>query len=116
MNRRSFYPFIFIIIGLATFGLFFELFTNTSAFLSRLFITALTFVLVVYLFKKFFGRRYGSPNRSQRLKPKRIKYSKSTQRKTQNAKASRPILRKRSQVNLTVIEGRKNKKKNRAHF
>ncbi len=56
-RRRSFYPLLFVVIGLALFGLFYELLTNTSAFLSRLLITALTIVLVVYLFRRFSGKR-----------------------------------------------------------
>lgn len=115
MNRHSFYPIVIFVIGLAMFGLFYELITNTTAFLSTLFYTALTIALIIYLFKRFLSNKYGA--QYYRQKPKRVKYSKpqakSTHSKTKN---SRPLVRKRSEVNLTVIEGKKSKKKNRAHF
>ncbi|WP_332697945.1 SA1362 family protein [Halalkalibacter lacteus] len=122
---------VFAIIGLG-----YELLYNPLGFLTRILMMA-GFIAVIFLvYRWFMARRYGTPlfpsqsgpNRAQLRKAKRT----STKRQTSPAKTaafkpkstnvvsakkkpSRPK-RRREDHNLTVIEGKKNKKKNRAFF
>lgn len=122
----------YIIIALALFGLFSSLFQNPMQFLQRALLFGLV-LLVLYLFYRMFTtstsnrsqqdayrraakktiKKYNT-NKSSSLKRPLINKSKT---KSMNKKpVSSPLLKKKIKdtSHLTVIEGEKGKKKNRA--
>ncbi|MBP0724429.1 hypothetical protein J5Y03_04410 [Bacillus sp. RG28] len=131
MNRRMFSSISYIIIALALFGLFSSLIENPMKFLQRGLLFGLV-LLVLYLFYRMFTtstttrsdhdayRRAAKKTvkkyttKSNSLKKPLIKNSKA---KSMSKKpVSTPLLKKKSKdtSHLTVIEGEKGKKKNRA--
>jgi small-conductance mechanosensitive channel len=125
MFRRSYHPIVLTIIGLALLGIGVQMFTNTSAFFTQVFVTIGIVALLIFVIKTFimpkllrrqggFGQAHGgSPQWQQTKKKKSASFS--TKKKDKKA-ISRPLIKRQSDVKLTVIEGKKNKKKSRALF
>lgn len=115
-------PIPIIVLGviiLAALGLGVRLFKDPMSVLTTILITVIVAGVIVFVYKKF-----SSPSNSNQKAYKRaVKQSKKKQRQrkegsvvhyssTQNKNKMRT--RKKSDVHLTVIEGKKGKKKNRA--
>lgn len=122
MRQRLFPTIFYLIIGLAIFGFLYRLIKEPGQlFMSLLFVIGL--LVVFYAIYHFFlSGRSGSKDMKrykQAVKQSKRKYkpSSSTVQKTTSLKGglSKPNKRKaRTNTHLTVIEGAKNKKKNRA--
>lgn len=132
-RRSSTHPIIILIIGLAGFGLLYRLVKNPLGLISEIFIAAaivgVIYMIYKFLMKKRFGGGLGPSNSKYR---KAAQQSKKRYRETSNqltkvrslsqkALTSKKTIHshqanKRKDHNLTVIEGKKNKKKNRAFF
>ena len=133
MNGRSFMFAIFVlIIGLAIFGLVSSAITNPKGMLQDIGIMLLV-VGIFYLLYKMFTNSSGSANSQnsykRAAKQSNRKYGKQNVAPLSNSflkrnasddkgKKGNPtsLKRKRKQSHLTVIEGKKNKKKDRASF
>ncbi len=125
MTRYSFHPLILCVLVLSIIGLFFRLLTEPAALFQQLLFMVVFVAIIFFLFKKFLAHKlnagtYASSHQSQ---PKRMASKVSAgsnvvphKKKKENKKFNRPLTKKRTDVNLTVIEGKKNKKKNRALF
>ncbi|MBC6974412.1 hypothetical protein H9I32_19110 [Bacillus sp. Xin] len=133
MNGRSFtFALVMLIIGLAIFGLVSSAITNPYGMIKNIAIMLLV-VGVFYLLYKMFTSSSGSAN-SQNSYKRAAKHSNRKYGKQNVAPLSNSLLkrnasddkvkkgnssvlkRKRKQSHLTVIEGKKNKKKDRASF
>ncbi|WJE51667.1 SA1362 family protein [Bacillus cereus] len=133
MNGRSFtFALVMLIIGLAIFGLVSSAITNPYGMVKNIAIMLLV-VGVFYLLYKMFTSSSGSAN-SQNSYKRAAKQSNQKYGKQNVAPLSNSLLkrnasddkgkkgnssvlkRKRKQSHLTVIEGKKNKKKDRASF
>ncbi|MEH7458567.1 hypothetical protein CON65_04545 [Bacillus pseudomycoides] len=133
MNGRSFMFAIFVlIIGLAIFGLVSSAITDPKGMLQNIGIMLLV-VGIFYLLYKMFTNSSGSANSQnsykRAAKQSNRKYGKQNVAPLSNSflkrnasddkgKKGNPtsLKRKRKQSHLTVIEGKKNKKKDRASF
>ncbi|KEK26133.1 SA1362 family protein [Bacillus gaemokensis] len=133
MNGRSFmFAFFVLIIGLAIFGLISSVITDPYGMLKNIGIMLLV-VGIFYLLYKMFTNSSGSANSQnsykRAAKQSNRKYGKQNvaplsnsllKRNTSDDKGKKgnPSLlkRKKKQSHLTVIEGKKNKKKDRASF
>ncbi|MCA1023006.1 MULTISPECIES: SA1362 family protein [Halobacillus] len=128
-------PVMYILIGLAIFFVGVQLFTNTSGFLINIVImigmAAILYGAIYYFFLRGRGFSGGSGNRTEMKKYKQaVKQSKQKYKQpapaikkspaAKTAVKSAPFTRKnRRRTNgpqLRVIEGNKNKDKNRASF
>ncbi|MDM5156402.1 SA1362 family protein [Bacillus sp. DX1.1] len=133
MNGRSFmFALFLVIIGLAIFGLVISAITDPYGVVRNI-VTMLIVVGVFYLLYKMFTNSSGSANSQnsykRAAKQSKQKYGKQNVAPLSNSllkrnapddkgkKGNQPLLkRKRKQSHLTVIEGKKNKKKDRASF
>ncbi|MCE7794312.1 hypothetical protein K8O68_18185 [Salipaludibacillus sp. CUR1] len=128
MFRNSYHPVILTIMGLAVIGIGFRLFTNPGAFVTQILVTVGIVALILLLFKSFIMprlmRRQASFAHQQGMhayqgQPKKKKpISFSNKKKEKKKSINRPLVKRQSDVKLTVIEGKKNKqkKKSRALF
>jgi glucan phosphoethanolaminetransferase (alkaline phosphatase superfamily) len=124
MSNRLFTPIVLTIIGLAILGIA----SNPAGLLKQLVIIAII-VLVFYLLYKMFthsnnkgSNGKASYNRAARKSAKKYAVGK---QESNSSKKVAPIqllnpkantIKKRKQTHLTVIEGKKGKKKDRASF
>ncbi len=124
MTRHSFHPLILCVLGLSITGFIYRLYSNPVALFEQAFFMVVFVAIVFLLVKKFLAHKHSTANyyRSQ-PQPKRVNFKASThnnviphKKKKDSKKFSRPLVKKRSAVTLTVIEGKKSKKKNRALF
>jgi hypothetical protein len=122
-NRRKIHPVLWGIILLAVVGFLYNLISSPQELFTTLLITAVIITVLYFLFKRF------SPGMSS---PDSGKYQKAVRQSkkrygSQPAPAKKPSLlsskpkssgskKRKKEHNLTVIEGKKNKKKNRASF
>lgn len=122
MQRNSIHPLILTIIGLAIIGLGYRLIVSPGAFITQVLVTVgLVTILVLVLSKFIMPRIMGN-----RTNYSQSKYQKAARKQQQpipfkpksdkKKRSSRPLVKRQSNVRLTVIEGKKNKKKNRALF
>ncbi|MDQ0256269.1 hypothetical protein J2S74_003687 [Evansella vedderi] len=125
MLRHSYHPLILTIIGLAILGIGYNLVRSPGAFFTQILITAGIVVLLIFVMKKFILPRlmrsqapYGQPQSMYTQKSQSTKRPAtfSSKKKDKKKRISRPLVKRQSDVKLTVIEGKKNKKKNRALF
>ncbi|MFB5662015.1 SA1362 family protein [Alteribacillus sp. HJP-4] len=124
MSRLPANPFTLILFGLAVLGLGYQLTTDPLGLLTYLLVGAAVAVGIYFLFTRVILKRTmmnqyrtaARPKTSPRQQPpaKSAKLSKNTVQPKKHP--SRAITKKRSDHNLTVIEGKKNRKKNRALF
>lgn len=124
MTRYSFHPLILCVLGLSIIGLFHRMYTDPIGLISQLLFMVVFAAILFFLFKKFMARKLGIGPKYSSHQPQLKKNSKAStnsnviphRKKKETKKFSRPLVKKRTEVNLTVIEGKKNKKKNRALF
>lgn len=128
MNRLI-QPAIGIIIGLGAIGIIYSLITSPGQFARTLLYTAIGACILFLVLRYFVTRRMGkegaaykkaakqSARRFHDKKPKRTVKNRHTHlRSISNPNAKPLVIRKKSKTQLTVIEGKKNKKKKRALF
>ncbi|MBM7584592.1 membrane protein implicated in regulation of membrane protease activity [Bacillus pakistanensis] len=107
-----------ILISLATIGLVSFLIKDPLALLRSIFIYAAVAGIIYFIYRKWFSSK--PKNKEQRAFAKAAKMSKKRIKKknpTVNASGQKPKkkpIRKKSTAQLTVIEGKKNKKNKRA--
>lgn len=125
MQRNSYHPLVLTIIGLAIVGLGYRIVTDPGAFVNQILVTVgivtiLILVMIRFVIPRIMRNRttfYQSHNKFQKAARKQhqqpIPFKPKNVRKK---RPSRPLVKRQSNVKLTVIEGKKNKKKNRALF
>src|SRR5690554_4152420 len=125
MQRKSYHPLVLTIIGLAIVGLGYQLVVSPGAFISRILITigiiaVLFFVVTRFVMPRIMRNngmyvRAAKSSQAKKQAPKQpISFKKA--KKEKRKRISRPLVKRQSNVKLTVIEGKKNKKKSRALF
>lgn len=125
MLNRSRPYIIFCLIALAVLGLASQLFQNPGGLLRNVLVIALAAGIVYFIYKRLTKDK--PARKEQRAFIKAARQSKKRQKtKTKQrdnvasfslAKSSKKVKsRRKSDAHLTVIEGKKNKKKNRALF
>ncbi|CAH0345698.1 SA1362 family protein [Bacillus sp. CECT 9360] len=116
---------IYGIIALAVLGLASQLFHNPWSLIRSVLIIAVVVGIVYLIYKRLTKDKPEKKEQRAFLKAARQskKRQKSTKAKRDNVanfslakSAKKSKIRKKSEANLTVIEGKKNKKKNRASF
>ncbi|MCA1054794.1 hypothetical protein LCM10_07315 [Rossellomorea aquimaris] len=116
---------IYTLIILAVIGLGSWLMTNPLGLLRKLLVTAAVVGVIYFIYRKWFSQKRGTGSNEQRAFLKAAKQSKKRLKKRSAGKANKPSVspltkkrtnRSKSSANLTVIEGKKNKKNNRASF
>ncbi|MCT2537533.1 hypothetical protein NC661_01085 [Aquibacillus koreensis] len=127
MLRHKFSVFIYVLIGLAIVGLAFNMFTDTASFLLNL-VVMIAIGALIYGAVYYFFLRKRMPNDLKKykkaVKQSKVKYKQDKLAKKSMSQATRkqaPLLNKRKQskeraTHLRVIEGNKQKRKNRASF
>ncbi len=120
LNARNI--FVFTLILLAMIGLGTSLFGNPLGLAKQLLVSAAVIGIIYFIYRRWFsGRRTGNSN-EQRAFVKAAKQSKKRHKKKSTSKpqvsnvSKKRSIRKKSNAKLTVIEGKKNKKNNRASF
>ncbi len=132
MLRQSFHPLLLVIFALAFLGIGVNLFSDPGGFFVRILVMVGVATLLYLLFKNFimprmmnsgYSQQYqgqGASARKASAGQKKNVFSTKNQKKAKQAKRknSRPLIKRHSDVQLRVIEGKKNKskKKNRALF
>ncbi|QKS70947.1 hypothetical protein FLK61_29945 [Paenalkalicoccus suaedae] len=123
MKKKSWGPVVVVILGFALLGIANNPWSFiTSIFLAIGFIAILYFVFTKFLQPRMMGGRDQAPYRAavaaQKQPPTKKKPTslKAKQKERKKNSQSKPIMRRQSDVKLTVIEGKKNKKKSRALF
>ncbi|GGE73807.1 SA1362 family protein [Priestia taiwanensis] len=125
MSNRLFTPIVLTIIGLAILGIA----SNPTGLLKQV-ATIAIIVLVFYLLYKMFTQsssrgNNGKSGYNRAARKSAKKYASSTKQEGNASKKVAPIqllnpkastIKKRKQTHLTVIEGKKGKKKDRASF
>jgi prepilin signal peptidase PulO-like enzyme (type II secretory pathway) len=126
LRRRTVHPLIWIILLFGGIGFAHRLLNQPADMLRQLLFIALLIAVVYVVYQLITRRRTGKEysayikavNQSKRLHHERDKKTlPKTARANSNKKGTRPSLqKKRKTTHLTVIEGKKGKKKNRAFF
>lgn len=121
MKNRTSSIFAISIIILAIIGIMSRFIGNPTVFLQKLAVLVVLGLAIYFLFKRFYKL---SPEKKDQKAF--LRAAKKTARKVHRKKADettkhRPLtkltsIKKKSSAHLTVIEGKKNKKKNRASF
>ncbi|MCY8919285.1 SA1362 family protein [Bacillus atrophaeus] len=131
MNHRV-QPIIAVIIALGAFGFLYALVTNPGEMV-KMGITVILAGIIIYFIVRYVmnrsaGREGASFKKAAKQSRRRFKNQKAKHRAghknrvshlrsvPSDSKPKPMILKKKSQTQLTVIEGKKNKKKNRALF
>lgn len=123
MPRRSIHPVIIVVIVLALLGFVYQLIFNPGDLLNQFAYLAIAAVIFFAIYKLFFQKRLGGSNPEyaayrKAAKMSRKKYHQNDSKfkpvKKSSAKKFRSVPRKNH--HLTVIEGKKGKKKDRALF
>ncbi|GAE36326.1 SA1362 family protein [Halalkalibacter akibai] len=125
------------VLVLAFIGLGYELIFNPLGFLTRILMIVGFVALFFLIYRWFMSRRYGTPLFPSQSGPSRAQLQKAKRTSTQRHTSASPttvlrpnkkittvpkkrpvrvVKKRRENHNLTVIEGKKNKKKNRAFF
>lgn len=117
LNVRNW--FVGVIVLLAAVGLGITLFKNPAGLMRQLLFMAIAITAIYVIYRIWAGKKQGSKeNRSfakAAKQSKRRAKSKKSSVSTASHSRKKP-LRKKSTAHLTVIEGKKNKKKDRAIF
>ncbi|NEU29615.1 SoxR reducing system RseC family protein [bacterium LRH843] len=131
---RSFMKYIIpMVLILAVIGLGFELLTDPLGFVSSILISIGFIAVIYFVFKWVMAKRHGTslfssppgPTRAQLQKAKRTStkqrpapspLNRGKEIRASKAKYARSAINRKEGHHLTVIEGKKNKKKNRAFF
>ena len=121
MSKKAFHPVALIIIAIAFWGLVHQLLNNPKALFTQILIFAVVGGILFFLYRRFISKRFNL-NRPMKIKPSPSATRNNVvphQRNSAQAKrksSTRSLAKRRSAPNLTVIEGKKNKKRNRALF
>ncbi|MEC2075397.1 SA1362 family protein [Metabacillus fastidiosus] len=123
MNRRSMNGFIIVILTLGGIGLLATLVRNPMWLLQQIAFYAVIAGIIFLIYRYAFQKRIGRGNsayekavkQSKRRFDDRDSKVKSISQARKNLKKG-SALKKKKQTHLTVIEGKKGKKKNRAFF
>ncbi len=132
MNRKNSMILIYILLGFAAVGLFFTLRDNPLQLIKNVLIGVAVIGLVYFIFTRFrkssSGGDYQAYKKAARKTIKKNRKLEMTKTKTKRSKQNTHGLtviskeqlinrpKKKSDVKLTVIEGKKTRKKNRALF
>lgn len=122
MPRRSLHPVIMVLLALAVFGFFYQLIYNPGTLLSQILFTVAIVAVFFVIYKAFIQKRMEGKDQTQYRKA--VKSSKKRMKGRESrptASNPKPVKRKfrsgaRKKNHLTVIEGKKGKKKDRALF
>jgi hypothetical protein len=116
---------VLTLIVLAFVGLGSWLIDNPLGLLRNILVIAAVIGIIFFIYRRWFSHRSGAGSNEQRAFLKAAKQSKKRLKKKSPVKAQKSTVsplskkrstRKKSNANLTVIEGKKNKKNNRASF
>ncbi|MGC4376522.1 SA1362 family protein [Fictibacillus sp. Mic-4] len=114
MHRQFFNPLIWVIVALAVIGLVFH---SPQGLFTRLIIIAVVLAIGFFLFQRLRPGEKGKYAKAVRQSKKKYGNHLSIAKKTTSSKAkTAPFKKRKREHNFTVIEGKKNKKKNRASF
>ncbi|WP_216831733.1 SA1362 family protein [Alkalihalobacterium elongatum] len=122
MSRKMYNPLVLILIGLAVLGFFYRLITEPLQLLTSIIVFGAIAAILFFLYKRFLAKQFGVEGTSHRPKQQvKNKIKKTTnviphRKKVGQKKSTRTLNKRGSAPNLTVIEGKKGKKKNRALF
>lgn len=117
MSRKAFHPIALIVIAFAFWGFVHQLLNNPKALFMQILIFAAVGGILFYLYRRFMAKRFGASKPVKPVKNNVVPHRRSNSTATTKRKASaRSLAKRRSAPNLTVIEGKKNKKRNRALF
>jgi amino acid permease len=121
LKNRTSSIFAISIILLALIGIFSSLINNPAVFIQRIAIMILIGLTIYFVYKRFY-----KPSPKKKEQQAFLRAAKKTKRNIHRKKADEGAkahsltkykgIRKKSSAQLTVIEGKKNKKKNRASF
>jgi hypothetical protein len=123
LNARNIMVFTLIILAIVGLGSW--LVGNPLGLLRKILVTAAVIGIIYFIYRRWFSHRRGAGSNEQRAFLKAAKQSKKRLKKKSTAKTPKTTVsplskkrttRKKSNANLTVIEGKKNKKNNRASF
>lgn len=116
MSNKVFHPLVIVIVALAFWGFVHQLLNNPKALLVQIIVIAAIGFGLLYLYRRFLATRFGAHSPQQR-KTNVVPHRRTNPEQAKKRKQpTRSIARRRSAPNLTVIEGKKNKKRNRALF
>ncbi|WP_243290215.1 SA1362 family protein [Bacillus sp. FJAT-47783] len=122
MSRNRLQPLFYMIIGLALFGFGYKLFVNPGELISQLFIWAVVIGVIYFIYRAVMRSRsnneYSAYLKAAKKSKRKYKSQATVSQLKKAKKQPRTHLpkRKRDHTHLTVIEGKKSKKKNRALF
>lgn len=116
MHRRSIHPVIWVVIVLAVIGLGSQVINSPQTLITNLLITGLVVAVFYFIFQRFRPGENGKYKKA--VKQSKRKYNQPAAPLKKNVASSKPapFKKRKKEHNLTVIEGKKNKKKNRASF
>lgn len=116
MHRKSFHPVIWVIIVLAVIGLGSQLIFSPQKLITQLLMVGVIVALFYFIFQRFRPGENGKYKKA--VKQSKRKYSQSAApiKKSLTSNKPAPFKKRKKEHHLTVIEGKKNKKKNRASF
>ncbi|WP_409289221.1 SA1362 family protein [Peribacillus sp. SCS-37] len=119
---------VYLIIFLGAIGLASSMFSNPAGFMKNVIVLALTIGIIIFVVKRLTRSKPSQGNerafmKAARDSKKRLKSREASKAKTNNVqsfslakKRKKARNKDRSDIHLTVIEGKKGKKKNRALF
>jgi hypothetical protein len=132
MVRKRIHPVLLVVIGLAVLGIGGKLIQDPGGFITSIFVTIGIITLFILLFRRFIQPRlmqhqsgFKAPVKTSRSagatavksKPKPKRSTAPLKTVKQEKRSPKPLIKRQSDVKLTVIEGKKNtKKKSRALF
>lgn len=136
MNPKKFHPVLWTVVALAVLGIGTSLFQDPSGFITSIFVTVGIITIFILLFRRFIQPRlmqrqsgFQVPVKNGKPKPKAAAQTRSKTKSKARRSAvplktvkqekhrPKPLVKRQSDVKLTVIEGKKNpKKKSRALF
>ncbi|MGZ0086306.1 SA1362 family protein [Caldibacillus thermoamylovorans] len=118
MRRRTIHPLVGVTIMLGTVGILYTLFAHPTVLFRQLLFVAL-FVAAIFLFYRFVYQRRTDSDRwsyGKAVRQSKKLHPHPGRKQTKPAKLKRPLKKRTAIPHLTVIEGKKGKKKNRASF
>ncbi|MFD2446026.1 SA1362 family protein [Bacillus sp. CGMCC 1.16607] len=121
LKNRTSSIFAISMILLALIGVVSSLVQNPAAFLQRIAVMILIGLTIYFVFKRFYKPSPAKKEQKAFLRAARKTKRKVHRKKTDEGTKTHTLtkltpIRKKSSAHLTVIEGKKNKKKNRASF
>ncbi|MBA2873436.1 SA1362 family protein [Thermaerobacillus caldiproteolyticus] len=115
MRRRTIHPFAALILFLGAFGFVYVLWEHPATLFRRILFISFAIVAIYALYQLLYKRRMNKEHTSYLKAVHQSKKLHPDHRRKTQLKAKR-LSKKRTTTHLTVIEGKKGKKKNRALF